>query len=218
MIPGQVDSFWACSKNKDRLEILSRDYFIQVSTTMNVTIVLSGYVDDASGEQNCIQSFKGIYSQRPELDLPIEEADGRIIPHLAKAVEDGHQRAVVLANDADVFILLIHYMNEFMSRGLKELWIKYGTGKSERFIPIHILFTKLDSSISSSLLKMNVLTGSDVTSKVGTKSSALKVIQDIHLWKFGDKESQDEGFKDAEHYVVKDMQTKSGCSTFNELR
>ena len=77
LVPGQVDSFWACCKN-----ILSHDYFLRLSTKMNVTTVLSGYVDDASGEQNCVQSFKGIVTKRPQLDLPIEEADGRIIPHL----------------------------------------------------------------------------------------------------------------------------------------
>ena len=57
----------------------------------------------------------------------------------------GYQRALVLANDTDVFVLLLHYMDEFES--IKRLWMKYGMGISQRFIPIHPLHHKLEKTV-----------------------------------------------------------------------
>ena len=73
------------------------------------------------------------------LALNMEEADQRIIPHLHKAVTEGCKRVIVLRNDTDVLALLFYYTHEFMSNGLFELWMKFGTGGSSRFIPLHFL-------------------------------------------------------------------------------
>ena len=79
-VPVQIDRFWAANKNKEHLQILSRDYFI-MSAKLNLKIVLSGYVNDASGIQECVQANQGVVSNRSDLQSNIEEADGRIIPH-----------------------------------------------------------------------------------------------------------------------------------------
>ena len=80
---------------------------------------------------------------------------------------------VLLSNDADVLILVLHYMEYFTSTGLNELWMQFGIGKSKRFITVHKLLIQLGPQHCSNLIKYHVSTGTDSTSKVGTKSSAL---------------------------------------------
>ena len=58
----------------------------------------------------------------------IKEADERIIPHINQAAKSGYQRALALANDAIVFLLLLHYMHEFENCGIKEVWMKTWSG------------------------------------------------------------------------------------------
>ena len=48
-IPVQIDRIWACSKNKENLQILSRKFFREKACDVE-KIVLSGvYVTDADG-------------------------------------------------------------------------------------------------------------------------------------------------------------------------
>ena len=89
--------------------------------------------------------------------------------------------------------------------------MKCGMGISQRFIPIHSLYHKLQKSVINSLLKLQILTRRDVTSKVGMKAS-----EEVNLWKFCSFESKEYGFK-KNLYFVKILHGKSTCSTFNEL-
>ena len=57
-------------------------------------------------------------------------------------------------------------------------------GISQRFIPIHSLYHKLEKSVINSLLMLHILTGCDLTSKVGTKLAAIKASQEVNLWQF----------------------------------
>ena len=72
-------------------------------------------------------------------------------------------------------------MNEFENCGIKEVWMKYGIGMSQRFIPIHSLYHKLEKSVINSLLMLHILTGCDITSKVGTKLAAIKASREVNL-------------------------------------
>ena len=51
----------------------------------------------------------------PESNGDDEEADTRIIPHLNKISLNQIACAVVLSNNADVCVLLLHYMYTFIS-------------------------------------------------------------------------------------------------------
>ena len=92
-----------------------------------------------------------------------------MIPHIYQAILKGFSRIVVLSNDTDVFIVILHYMNTFVKNGLKQLWLKYGTGSTSRYLPMHALFEKIGIDLCSVLLKAHILTGCDITSKVGTE-------------------------------------------------
>ena len=63
-----------------------------------------------------------------------------------------------------------------------------------------------------------MLTGCDVTSKIGTKSSAMKNNPERFLEDFGIGEPSDAAFKSAEHYLVNLIQPSSNCRTLDELR
>ena len=90
-------------------------------------------------------------------------------------------------------------------------------GISQRFIPLHSLHHKLEKSVINSLLKLHILTCCDVTSKVGTKSAAIKVSQEVSISKFCSILSNEHDFKDAELYLVNVLHGKLTYSTFNEL-
>ena len=125
LVPADMDRFWSL-----HLEILSRDYFIRKASDYKLSIVLSGYVTDAERLQPCVQGKNGVLIVR---DDNVEEADERVIPHVAKAVQSGSPNILVLSNDADVVVLLIHYTPKLQQLGLKELWIEYGTGSQRDY-------------------------------------------------------------------------------------
>ena len=52
--------------------------------------------------------------------------------------------------------------------------MRYGAGNARRFSLIHVLYGSLGHIKSSVILKAHIITGSDVTSKLGTKERALK--------------------------------------------
>ena len=82
-------------------------------------ITLSGCVTDADGPQDCIKINNGHMTIKDSLRSVIEEADARIIPHIAASIEEGLKRFVVLSNDTDVLVLLINYFYPFLSRGVQ---------------------------------------------------------------------------------------------------
>ena len=217
--PVEVDRFWASSKNKEELQILSREFFQEKAQEKNRTIVLSGYVTDGEGMQDCVMLKDGAITVMDNLKSSIEEADTRLIQHLIEAVKCKSEKVIVMSNDTDVVVYCLTYENRCQFYGCKELWVRFGAGEKTRNIPIHVLADKLGDHLSSSIiLKTHVLTGCDVTSKIGTKSSAMKVNPERFLQAFGVGEPSDIAFKNAERYLVYVIQPSSSCMTFDELR
>ena len=164
----------------------------------------------------CIQRINGVTNERPDLDNHIEEADMRIILHIAKSTESGLKYVVVVSNDTDVCVLLLHYTLQFIKSGLTELLFKYDVGLKVRFIPLHILVARLDQKLDV-LLKVHILTGCDATSKIGTQSAALKSDPHMYLKNFGENELLVLDV-DAELYLINVLQSDSTSTTFAELR
>ena len=124
-----------------------------------------------------------------------------------------------MSNDTDVVVYCLTYEKRFRFYGCKELSVRFGAGEKTRNIPIHILADKLRDHLSSSIiLKTHVFTGCDVTSKIGTKSSAMKINPERFFQAFGVGEPSDIAFKSAERYLVNVIQPSSNCMTFDELR
>ena len=122
-IPVQIEKFWACTTNKENLQLLSREFFASKSKEKCLNIILSGYVTDDRGIEGCVEFRDGNQLKRQDLDSELEEADVRIVPHIAKAVLNGRKRIVVLSNDTDVFILLLYYIHNLFSKSTCFNWL-----------------------------------------------------------------------------------------------
>ena len=138
----QTDRFWACPKNKQNLQLISRTFFQQKSIGSCTKIVLSGFVSD-EGISHGLECKNGELLPRLDSSSSIEEADVRIIPHFAKAIESGCKRIIVHSNDADVLTFILYHMYESFLWGVSEVWIKYGTGTKKQYISRHTLATSL---------------------------------------------------------------------------
>ena len=142
-------------------------------------------VTDGEGIQDCVMLKDGAITVMDNLKSSTEEADTRLIQHLIEAVKCKSEKVIVMSNDTDV-VYCLTYENRCQFYGCKELWVRFGAGEKTRNIPIHVLADKMGNHLSSSiLLKTHALTGCNVTSKIGTKSSAMKVNPEIFLQAFG---------------------------------
>ena len=95
----------------------------------------------------------------------------------------------------------------------------FGAGEKSRFLPMHILFQKLGPSLCKVIFKARVLSGCDVTSKLGTKQASLNAKPDVYIRQFGeDTQLTIDEMKNAETYLIKLLQPKSLCTSCDQLR
>ena len=114
-IPEQIKKLWAGDSNKENFKKFQDVFFI-----INQQIILNGYLSNKNDSSKCIQIINGVTNERPDLDNHIEEADMRIIPYIVKSIESGLKNVVVVSNDTDVCVLLLHYTSQFVKSGLGE--------------------------------------------------------------------------------------------------
>ena len=91
-----------------------------------------------------------------------EEADYRMILHVADMVKQNIKKIRILSNDTDVVIISLAFFHTIPD--LEELWITFGTGKSKRFIPIHTIARRLGAEKCEALLGFHAITGCDSVS------------------------------------------------------
>ena len=105
---------------------------------------------------------------------------------------------------------------EFMSNGLSDLWIKCETGDSSRFIPLHFLIFELGPIVCSVIIKAHILTGCDITSKIGKIGTKLSVLK-CKPQRFGDIDDI-LSYRNAEQHLVKLLYSSSNFWwTFYEI-
>ncbi|KAG1707506.1 Ankyrin repeat and death domain-containing protein 1A [Nymphon striatum] len=139
-LPVSMDAFWASPSNKTKLQQLLRETLLLNSTCKSSVASAMGVAPDIL---LCVSIYMDEINPLPELDVEIEEADVRLIPHALHAANHGSTRIVILSNDTDVMVLALHYWDIFKHHGLKELWMRAGVGKTTRYVPLHILAERL---------------------------------------------------------------------------
>ena len=160
--PKQPDAFWQCINNKVQTQQISKELVSQRNQVTSSVIV--------NGE--LVPAMIGI-TEIPELNNLIEEADGKLPVHVEYAIRtQKFRRVIVLSNDTDSVMYLLRHTPYFMSCGCIELWVQYGTGDNQRMKPLHELSLKLGPERSKVLVKVHILTGDDIMSKIGTKHAA----------------------------------------------
>ena len=129
----------------DELVASTADATYQLFTT-KADLILGNRADDHIHEMSPCQQ---------------EEADTRMMLHLHHAADHGHAKAYLRTVDTDVVIIAI---SQFQEIGLSELWIGFGSGKTFREIPIHIISQQLGPDLCKALPFFHGFTGCDVTS------------------------------------------------------
>ena len=90
-----------------------------------------------------------------------EEADSRIILHVAHGSRHGHTKILIRTVDSDVLVLAIAH---FHMLALDELWVALGVGKHFKYIPVHQVANQLGVESCKALPFFHALTGCDVVS------------------------------------------------------
>ena len=213
-LPMQMKRFWASNSNKVSIQDAFIDYMKTIGINRQWETILSGKVLGTAPTAALAINDGSITKLHDTLAVNVEEADLRIIPHVFHALKQGMQRVIVLSNDTDVFVILIHFYDYLNNNGLSEFWMRKSASD---IILIHTLVGKLGAT-KVVLLAANFITGSDVTSRIGTKLSALKAQPEQYLSKFGQHlPPTTQSFKLAEEYLVKVLEPWSKCNTLDDL-
>ena len=149
----------------------------------------------------------GVVTEDPELCFSIEEADSRIIPQITKACQNEVKRIVVMSNNTDVVICSLVYHQRLCELGIQELWVKFGIKGVCRNTNSQA-GQQLGGEKCSALLKAHILTGCDVTSKIGTNVSAVASKSKSYLDGFGIECLRDSSFVLGKKYLMRVISPK----------
>ena len=121
-LPRQMEKFWYSSKNKECFQSFIRSYFSLPSEQSNQELILSGVlINDQQLPAMLIFNKNNDNVAINSLASNIEEADQRLIQHIYWAAKKGKSTFVVISNDTDVLVLLIHYFKKFKSVGVSKI-------------------------------------------------------------------------------------------------
>lgn len=174
-LPTDMNGFWSSSSNKHLFQEFFLDFITKSEEIISKVIYVGGL---NSGISKLIIS--GVIEDCQSLSSDHEEADNRMMLHITHGSAAGLKNVLVYSTDTDVFVSLIyHYQQSF---NLEKLYIMLGgSRKTKKTVPIHLLVKCLDPLLVKCLPAVHALTGSDTTSKVGTKDAVLKKKLDFHL-------------------------------------
>jgi len=151
-IPPNWENFLREEKNKEEL-------FRYLATTVVKGKVPHGK-DIVSTYSDSVISFT--VRDRPSL-VPCtqEEADGRLLLHVADCVVDGSREILIKTVDNDVAVLAISHYQQL---NIQELWVEIAAGKQKHLIGAHTLVERLGEDKARALIGFHAFTGSDCTS------------------------------------------------------
>ena len=217
----EMPKFWACTENK----INFQQFFIRWITDMyegDKPIYLGGCHSNGENDycyritNKCKQRISSLYCVR-------EEADDRIPFHISHAVQvDRIQMALVCSGDTDVYLSLMYHFKSWKEDGLLELW----TERNEEVSPVHESVDNQPAELTKILPTIHALTGSDTTSKIGSKKKAVNVAKNekhqVALQNFGIGALDTFMLQCAEAFLVDCISTRKsnlvGSNSFDQLR
>ena len=169
--PVEMDRFWASSENKVGFQKILITWIIENYNLEKPLFLGGSNVDDLT---TFLKLHNGIVQSLQLLKCDHEEADDRIMYHVNHAVTiDNFTRVVVASADTDFFVYPMYHFNRWKQLNLNELWVLGGQGATRRAILVHDFVAAIDQRVVDVLPAMYSLTGSDTTSKAGTKKLPL---------------------------------------------
>ena len=107
------------------------------------------------------------------------------MPRIYCNILNRYKRIVVILNNIDDFVLILHYVSLFFDKGINELWLKFGTGVYTQIFANHIVHSNIEHETCSVIFRLHIMTGCDVTSKIRRKYGPLNVKSIYYLKMFG---------------------------------
>ena len=92
-------------------------------------------------------------NQRPDLNCMEEETDSRLVLHVANAMAEVFKNFLVLSNDSDVVTYLSAYFDQFKTKNIEKMQVKYELKEHQWHILIHCLAELFNSGKSRELVK-----------------------------------------------------------------
>ena len=91
-----------------------------------------------------------------------EEADSRMLLHVAHAARNGHHKIMIQTVDTDVVVLAVTVAQTLQPED--ELWLAFGNGKNFRYLAAHEIAAGLGPEKARALPVFHALTGCDTVS------------------------------------------------------
>ena len=217
VIPGNWQSFLRVDGNKVEL-------FSYLSTMLAESFQEEGkelVVTD--GEQViCVPQQEDVNSLAP---CNQEEADTRMMLHVAHAAQHGHHQIQVRTVDTDVVVLAVMVVQKLPAGD--ELWVAFGTGKNYRYIAAHEIASSLGPEKTCALPMFHAITGCDTVSAFvghGKKSAwatwnTLPELTDALLSLANASTSiQEDTMHVIERFVILQYDRTSKCKDVNKAR
>ncbi|KAG1714044.1 hypothetical protein GQR58_001880 [Nymphon striatum] len=217
-LPKDMSTFWPSNKNKLLLEKLIYSYICEQSSQGHEHPTIVSQLCINSNDWQCKKIHHSTEHYMQHLGSTVEEADLRIPMHVLDCCRAGYKTCVVISNDTDVIVALLFYVPVFLQEGLMELWIRAGRGNTSRFLPLHTLYASLGRDLCTVLPAIHSLTECDITSKIGTKITALKANPETHLQGFGTSPPSVTVIQHAETYLLHVVDNRSKSRSFDQLR
>ncbi len=151
----RLDIVWDQCANKTDLFTFLVNY-IKLQTTSKQLVSTNG------SEVVCIPTIDNTHLA----PCNHEEADTRMILHIADAVDKGFQKILLRTVDSDVVVLCVAVVAKI---SVRELWIAFGTGKHFRYIAAHEIAASLGPNKSQALPMFHAYTGCDTVSSFATR-------------------------------------------------
>ena len=136
-----------------------------------------------------------------QLSLTQEETDTQIVLH---AINSGFKYIVVSCKDTDVLVLLASHFQKIDC--IEELWMKAGTQKKNKYIPVHNVVNSVSQNVLETLIPFHTLTGCDTTSFIAQHSKMTAwntLVSHSHLIQnLGNHTSEEPDYKMIEKFFV----------------
>ena len=154
-IPGNWDSFLRVDDNKTELFHFLAEQVVCIDKGQKLIVSKKGLEVIASSQSfdNCSLSL-----------CDHDEADVKLILHIADMSAKGYKRVMIRTVDTDVLILATAVYTKI---SVNELWVAFGAGKNIRYIAVHDIAKCLGYAKSSALPAFHAFTGCDQTSAFG---------------------------------------------------
>ena len=141
--------------------------------------------------------------------------------HIDDAVRAGYEKIIIASPDTDVFVTALYHYTKWMYVKLQELWMICGKGETARVVPLHAVANKTETTVVDVLPPLHALTGCDTTSKICSKTAALKTTDtDVieNLVTFCKTDINFDMIITAEKFLVKCIDSKTNSENLDELR